>query len=87
MPRKNGIECLSELKQNEKLKSIPIIVFSTSFAKEIVNSLHEQGANYYIQKPAEFSALRKIIAKSLELILVSAHHQTLKENFVISTMY
>ena len=31
MPRKKGFECLAEIKRNEKLKSLPVIVYSTSF--------------------------------------------------------
>src|SRR5580698_1127062 len=39
MPRKNGFECLSEIKTSEKLKQLPVIVFSTSFEQEVVNML------------------------------------------------
>jgi len=83
MPRKSGFDCLKEIKQNEKLNLIPIIVFSTSFDKEYVNVLHGLGANYFIQKPAEFAVLKRIIAKSLELVSETAHLQTPSENFVI----
>jgi CheY-like chemotaxis protein len=31
MPRKNGIECLSEIKENKQLEAVPVIMFSTSF--------------------------------------------------------
>ena len=54
MPRKNGFECLEEIKRTEKLKSIPVILFSTSFDQDIVNMLYQKGAQYYIQKPREF---------------------------------
>ena len=55
MPRKNGAECLSEIKFNKSLKQITIIIFSTAFDSEIVNKLYENGAHYYIRKPSEFS--------------------------------
>lgn len=84
MPRKSWFDCLKEIKQNEKLKQIPIIVFSTSFDKEYVIALHVLGANYFMQKPPEFEGLKKNIAKSLELVSGSADNQTLSENFVIS---
>lgn len=86
MPRKNGFDCLSEIKQNEKLKALPVIIFSTSFDLKVVNLLHERGANYYICKPAEFSNLKKIIARSLDLIPLSANQQTPKEEFVLTTI-
>ena len=64
MPRKNGFECLSEIKTSEKLKQLPVIVFSTSFEQEVVNMLYQNGAQYFIRKPSEFSQFKKIIIKS-----------------------
>src|SRR5665647_2218424 len=32
MPRKNGFECLSEIKQNKNLKDLPVVIFTTFFA-------------------------------------------------------
>ncbi|TMI66413.1 MAG: response regulator [Bacteroidetes bacterium] len=86
MPRKNGFECLIEIRSNEKLKELPIIIFSTSFDKEVVDLLYVNGANYYIRKPAEFSNLKKVIFKSLTLILGNNDQQPLKENFIINSI-
>jgi CheY-like chemotaxis protein len=83
MPRKTGSECLAEIKQNAKLKHLPIIIFSTSFNPDVVNSLREQGANYYIRKPAEFYNLKAIISKSLDLI--KTKEKPSKENFVLNS--
>ena len=80
MPRKNGFECLTEIKLNEKLKQLPVIIFSTSFNPEIANRLQENGAKYYIRKPAEFDNLKKIIHKSLTLIS-GQHAQQNKEDW------
>src|ERR1700675_4386029 len=44
MPRKNGFECLSEIRENKKLKDLPVIIFSTSFEQEVVNLLYQNGA-------------------------------------------
>src|SRR5688572_16072019 len=52
MPRKDGFQCLLEIKQNEKLKQLPVIIFSTSFHPDAVNKLYENGAQYYIRKPS-----------------------------------
>src|SRR6476469_4572818 len=40
MPRKNGFECLSEIKSNVRLKMLPVIVFSTSYDQDRVNMLY-----------------------------------------------
>lgn len=84
MPRKNGFNCLSEIKQDEKLKELPVIIFSTSFDKEVISLLHEKGAHYYIQKPAEFDNLKKVIHKSLELLAETNNQQPKKESFILS---
>ena len=39
MPRKNGFECLEEIKQNEKLKHLSVIMFSTSNSREKISLL------------------------------------------------
>ena len=67
MPRKNGIECLSELKQNEKLKHIPVVMFSTSNAWETINMLFKSGAHVYIHKPSDFSQLKQVIHHALPI--------------------
>ena len=75
MPRKTGYECLTEIKENIKLKSIPVVVFSTSFSSDIVyemnlaNKLFEIGAQNYIRKPGDFKQLRNIIELSLTKLL------------------
>jgi CheY-like chemotaxis protein len=68
MPRKNGFECLTEIKKNDKLRKLPIIIFSTSFDTDVVNLTHDRGANFYICKPPEFSQLKKVISKSIDII-------------------
>jgi len=83
MPRKNGFECLSEIKNNEKLKDLPIIIFSTSYEQEVVNLLYEKGAHYYIRKPSDFSQLKKVIYQGLRLVMQYETLQPAKENFVI----
>ncbi len=72
MPRKNGFECLSEIKLNKKLQNIPVVVFSTSFEKEVVSQLYINGAQYFIRKPSEFAQFKKIILHVLNLI---KHHR------------
>ncbi len=84
MPRKNGFECLSEIKQNEKLKNLPVIMFSTSFEQEVVNQLYQNGAQYFIRKPSEFSKFKKIIQQTLTIIAKENILQPTRENFVLA---
>ena len=83
MPRKNGFECLTEIKLSKKLKQLPVIVFSTSFEQEVVNQLYKNGAQYFIRKPSEFSQFKKIIQQSLALIMKEDISQPARENFVV----
>ena len=84
MPRKNGFECLTEIKLSKKLKQLPVIVFSTSFEQEVVNQLYKNGAQYFIRKPSEFSQFKNIIQLSLALITKENISQPTRNNFVIT---
>lgn len=86
MPRKNGFECLSEIKLNKKLNGIPVIIFSTSFEHETVNMLHNSGAMYYIRKPSQFSQFKSLIQQSLTYIAQSMTDQPNRENFVLKAI-
>lgn len=83
MPRKNGIECLTEIKENKKLRSLPIIIFSTSLDSEIVNNLYQKGASYYIRKPGEFSKLKSVIEKALTIASENNFKQPERANFIL----
>ena len=63
MPRMDGREALEQIKGNERLRSIPIVVLTTSRAEEDILRSYNSGANSYIPKPVTFEGLReKIIA-------------------------
>ena len=71
MPLKTGFECLTEIKENIKLKNIPVVMFSTSFTSGIVfednliNMLYKIGAQDYIRKPGDFAQLKQVIHHAL----------------------
>ncbi len=84
MPRKTGNDCLIEIKLCETLKKIPVIIFSTSFVQETVNRLYENGAQYYIRKPNDFSKLKKVIHQAITLVMEKSNLQPSKATFVIA---
>lgn len=69
MPRKNGFECLTEIKQNKKLKDIPVVMFSTSDSNEKINTLFEKGSHVYVHKPSDFVQLIQLINHALPLAI------------------
>ena len=83
MPRKNGHECLKEIKEIEKLHSLPIIIFSTSLDIEIVYLMYKKVATYYIRKPGEFSKLKKVIGNALHVASQNKLKQPVREHFVL----
>ena len=85
MPRKNGFECLSEIKGNQNLKQLPVIIFSTSFEQEVVNLLYKNGAQYFIRKPPEFLQYKKIIHQTFTILIIPQNiSQPSRENFVLT---
>lgn len=75
MPRKTGFECLAEIKENERLKALTVIMFTTSFTRgldledNLKATLNRMGAYDYIRKPSDFKELKQVIEKTLvELI-------------------
>jgi len=65
MPRKNGLECLKEIRSNEKLKAISIAIYSTSNNAKDIEETFLHGANVYITKPASFNTLKQILKKAV----------------------
>jgi CheY-like chemotaxis protein len=57
MPKKDGREALQEIKGNSELKSIPVVVLTTSKAEEDIYRTYNLGVNSYIAKPVTFEGL------------------------------
>ena len=67
MPRKNGLECLTEIKQNGKLKDLPVVIFSTSNNESVMRTLFKAGAHIYIHKPGDFKQLKEVINNAIPI--------------------
>ena len=80
MPRKTGFECLMEIKEDEKLKDISVVMFSTSFTRGVeleltlMNTLSKMGALDYIRKPGGFDQLKQVIHESLIKVMERKSH-------------
>lgn len=56
LPRRNGIEVLREIKADPELKSITVVVLTTSEASVDVNSAYDLNANCYVVKPVDLES-------------------------------
>jgi two-component system response regulator len=61
MPRKDGREVLAEVKADEDLKCIPVVVLTTSQAQEDVMKAYGLHANCYISKPVDFKQFTNVV--------------------------
>ncbi len=59
MPRKGGRETLKEIKSDEELRRIPVVILTTSEAEVDITATYDLGANSYITKPVRFEGLVK----------------------------
>ena len=66
MPRKNGFECLKEIRTNEKYDAIPIIMYSNTGRPEDINLAYNSGATVFIQKPSTYQGLVNALKDVLE---------------------
>lgn len=61
MPRKDGREALREIKSDDTLRNIPVVVFTTSKAEEDIYKTYQLGVNSFITKPVTFDSLTDVM--------------------------
>lgn len=61
LPKKSGREVLSEIKHDDKLRKIPVVVFSTSHAKDDIQRSYDLNANCFITKPVDADEFFKTV--------------------------
>ncbi|MEO0408627.1 MAG: response regulator [Cyanobacteria bacterium P01_A01_bin.135] len=61
LPRTDGRQVLQRIKQDETLRTIPVVVFTTSSSPRDIKECYEYGVNSYIVKPIDFSRLKQDI--------------------------
>jgi chemotaxis family two-component system response regulator Rcp1 len=61
LPRKDGREVLAEIRSDEKLTAIPVVVLTTSQAEQDVLRAYALHANCYITKPVDFNQFLEVI--------------------------
>lgn len=83
MPKKNGKECLTELKRNGKTQEIPVVIYTTSLNSRDIDETFNRGAACFIRKPASFKELTSILNKCIAFDFAAASRGEAKRNFVL----
>lgn len=65
LPKKNGQEVLADIKNHPRLRSIPIVVFSTSNSSRDIHESYNLNANCYITKPSDYLHLVKVLSDTV----------------------
>ena len=58
---------MADLKQSDRLKDLPVIMFSTSNSRDAMSKLFKTGADVYIRKPGNFEQLKELIHHALPM--------------------
>jgi len=77
LPRKNGREVLEEIKADDDLKRIPVIVMTTSKAEQDIYKAYNLNANCYVTKPVDLDEFLNVV-RSIEdfwLTIVTLPHE------------
>jgi CheY-like chemotaxis protein len=77
MPVMDGKHCLVELKKDDRLKNIPVVIYSTTQDKREIKELYAMGAKEYLQKPNSFSDL----CASLERMITKLEQKEIDHSF------
>ena len=67
MPNMNGMELIAEMKRNEDLKSIPVVMITTEGSEKSIQNAIELGANGYIKKPFTPEDIKKTLGGIMEV--------------------
>ena len=85
MPRKNGTECLIEIKNNKTFKELPVIIYSTSHPEDVADLLYKNGAHYYIRK-ASVEDLKKALHRILTIMVEKKFTRPPRNKFILSPL-
>ena len=69
LPKKDGREVLAEIKADERLRQIPVVVLTTSQADEDVLRSYQLHANAYVTKPVDFDRFINVVKQIDEFFI------------------
>ena len=85
MPRKNGLECLQEIRKDRKFDDVPVIIYSTSKSNRDIEACYYSGASYYLVKPYSFEEMLEMLTYLFSQLATSFSERPVRENFVLTS--
>lgn len=83
MPRKNGLECLREIRKDKRIKDIFVAIYSTSDNEKDMEETFLNGANVYIAKPSDYNVLKQLLYKAVSATLIYEGNTFNRNNFLL----
>ncbi len=83
MPNMNGLECLKQIRSDEKYNDISIAIYSTSSSEKDIEASFLHGANIYIMKPGNYNELKQALTKSIAAVRLNHNSAFDRDNFVL----
>ncbi len=83
MPRKNGLECLREIRRDKRIKDIFVAIYSTSDNEKDMEETFLNGANVYIAKPSDYNVLKQLLYKAVSATLIYEGNTFNRNNFLL----
>ncbi|HEX8516688.1 MAG TPA: response regulator [Bacteroidia bacterium] len=68
MPKMNGVECLKQLRQIDRLKATRILMYSTTSETDVVKESKSHGANDFIMKPSKTKDLKEKLSAIFNIV-------------------
>ncbi|HEY3966387.1 MAG TPA: response regulator [Planctomycetaceae bacterium] len=66
LPGTDGREVLAEIKKDERLRTIPVLVLTTSTDERDIEKCYQMGANSYIKKPVDFDSFLRAVERLVD---------------------
>jgi CheY-like chemotaxis protein len=83
MPFMDGFQVIDKMKSSPALRTIPVVVFSTTAQQSTVDSMYSKGASFYACKPYSFDELKEFISIVLAIQWKSQNGQPAKGDFML----
>ena len=85
MPMRNGRDCLSYIRSDVRLESVPVVMYSTSDSQRDIDDTYELGADLYVRKPNGMDAIRDMISSVIRIYERDQLKHSSKEVFLLAS--